>query len=35
VAECAARKRAQMFNVAGAEVKEAGTSSGYKESGKD
>jgi hypothetical protein len=34
-AECAARKQAQTFKVAGAEVKEVGTKEGCKESGKE
>jgi len=34
-AECAARKKAQMFNASGAEVKEGGTKEGSEESGKD
>jgi len=34
-AEYAARKKAQMFNVARAEVKGVGTGTGSKESGKD
>jgi hypothetical protein len=34
-AECAARKKAQTFKTAGAEVKEVGTKEGSKESGKD
>jgi len=34
-AECAARKEAQMFKAARAEVKEVGTKEGSKESGKD
>jgi hypothetical protein len=35
VAECAARKKAQMFKAAGAEVKEVGTKEGSEKSGKD
>jgi len=35
VAECAARKKAQTFKAAGAEVKEVGTKDGSEESGKD
>jgi len=34
-AECAARKKAQTFKAAGAEVKEVGTKDGSEESGKD
>jgi len=34
-AECAARKKAQMFKVAGAAVKEVGTGTGSEESGKE
>jgi len=34
-AECAARKKAQMFKVAGAEIKEVGTKEGSGGSGKD
>jgi len=34
-ADCAARKMAQMFKVAGAEVKEVGTRTGSEKSGKD
>jgi hypothetical protein len=34
-AECAARKKAQMFKVAGAEGKEVGNKEGSEESGKD
>ena len=34
-AECAARKKAQTFKAAGAEVKEVGTREGSEESGKD
>jgi len=34
-AECAARKKAQTFKAAGAEVKEVGTKEGCEESGKD
>jgi hypothetical protein len=34
-AECAARKKAQTFKAAGAEVKEVGTKEGSEESGKD
>jgi len=34
-AECAARKKAQTFKAAGAEVKEVGTKAGSEEWGKD
>jgi len=34
-AECAARKKDQMFKVAGAEIKEVGTREGSEESGQD
>jgi hypothetical protein len=34
-AECAARKKAQTFNAAGAEIKEVGTKEGSEESGKE
>jgi len=34
-AECAARKKAQTFKAAGAEVKEVGTGTGSEESGKE
>jgi hypothetical protein len=34
-AECAARKKAQTFKAAGAEVNEVGTKEGSEESGKD
>ena len=34
-AECAARKKAQMFKAVGAEIKEVGTTKGSEESGKD
>jgi hypothetical protein len=34
-AECAARKKAQTFKAAGAEVKDIGTMEGSEESGKD
>jgi hypothetical protein len=34
-AECAARKKAQTFKASGAEIKEVGTKTGSKESGKD
>jgi hypothetical protein len=34
-AQCAARKKAQMFKAAGAEVKGVGTKEGSEESGKD
>jgi hypothetical protein len=35
VAECAARKKAQTFKVAGVEIKEVGTKEGSEELGKD
>jgi len=34
-ADCAARKKAQMLKVAGAEIKNVGTKEGPEESGKD
>jgi len=34
-AECAARKKAQIFKAAGAEVEEVGTATGPEESGKE
>ena len=34
-AECVARKKAQMFKAAGAEIKEVGTGTDSKESGKE